>query len=150
MQNKNKDLYTTRFKNNFRFILWAFVMLAFGAVHPAKATTGTPCGHGGGTILELRNHAQYCVSLKGMNWWSAFAWCDAAGGRLASVNEICYDTSLPEDAPCPNLKFEAEEYRLWTSSSETKDGAVFIYAKSGNIASFSRSYVGTIRAFCKL
>ena len=117
----------------------------------ATATTGDPCGHGGGTILEVRNHDSYCVSLRTMNWWSAFAWCDAAGGHLVSMNEVCYDSSIPEDAPCPNLKCAApEEYRLWTSSSQGPGNAYIVYAQTGGSSSLPKTYSPSTHAFCKI
>ena len=40
----------------------------------------------------------YCISDIEMNWWSAFAWCQAQGYRLATFEEACPDaTSLVVD-----------------------------------------------------
>ena len=35
------------------------------------------------------NQTTYCVSTVTMNWWSAFAWCQAQGYHLATFEETC-------------------------------------------------------------
>ena len=43
-----------------------------------------------GTEKKGRNGNTFCVSNQNVaNWYSAFAWCDAQGRRLATINEVC-------------------------------------------------------------
>ena len=59
---------------------------------------------------ELTNNCngkQFCKSGKGMNWWSAFTWCEAIGGKLASFSSICPGIqTIPNKVTgaCPNAK----------------------------------------------
>ena len=38
------------------------------------------------------NGMRFCMGSKGMNWWSAFTWCEAIGGKLASFSSACPGT----------------------------------------------------------
>ncbi len=42
-----------------------------------------------GTEITGKNGHVYCMSNVGMNWYSAFAWCDVQGRTLATVRQIC-------------------------------------------------------------
>ena len=79
------------------------------------------CAHGMGTIVEAKDHRRYCMSKVAMNWWSAFAWCDAAGGKLVSTQDCVY-TGDDASGNCPNLNVTTNYF--WTSTQgETSDRA---------------------------
>lgn len=42
----------------------------------------------GGTIKTLGGDS-FCTSKSSMNWWSAYTWCQAIGGRMPTINELC-------------------------------------------------------------
>ena len=83
----------------FLLLFWGFPVLAEN------------CANGAGYIIygndkdpdHNRPGTKYCLSKVSMNWWSAFAWCDAAGGKLISTSE-CNKSTTTEDVDCPNLK----------------------------------------------
>lgn len=54
----------------------------------------------GGTIIK----GQYCLSDEQMNWYSAYAWCQAQGMQLVDVEIVCGSLS-----DCPALKISEDE-----------------------------------------
>ena len=40
----------------------------------------------GGEVIKGKNGTSYCLSKIGVNWWSAFAWCESQGMKLASMD----------------------------------------------------------------
>ena len=42
-----------------------------------------------GTESKTLDGVTYCWLFQRMNWYSAFAWCDAQGKHLVSLNELC-------------------------------------------------------------
>ena len=72
---------------------------------------------------------KYCVSNITMNWWSAFAWCQAQGYRLASFEEACTDaTSLIVDTAsswnCGNISTSNSVADAWLSRAWNTDKAL--------------------------
>ena len=61
--------------------------MAFSA--QADITTYGPCAGGTGVIVKGLNGTNYCLSNIEINWYSAFSWCEAAGGHLAGGSEAC-------------------------------------------------------------
>ena len=49
------------------------------------------------------NGQTFCVSQTSMNWWSALTWCEAHGGKLASMSSLCPNTNLVNDFRIPNV-----------------------------------------------
>ena len=47
----------------------------------------------GGDTLTASDNTVFCLSTITMNWWSAFTWCEAQGGHLASLQEIHHGAS---------------------------------------------------------
>lgn len=62
-----------------------------------------------GTVIIKRNGHSFCFSNQDMNWYSAHAWCDSQGRRLATIHEACdyngqvygstYTTGCPNATP---------------------------------------------------
>ena len=42
-----------------------------------------------GTEITGKNGHVYCKSNIGMNWYTAFAWCDTQGRTLATMEQMC-------------------------------------------------------------
>jgi len=91
------------------------------------------CADGAGFVVQGTDGTEYCASLHTMNWWSAFAWCDAQGKKLFDPNEECHGRgNIVRNLPCPNVVGYGGY--LWTSSLERngvplaiKEGRFFTY-----------------------
>lgn len=59
-----------------------------------------------GTVIIKQNGHYFCFSNQTMNWYSAHAWCDSQGRRLATIHEACdYDGQVygsTYTTGCPN------------------------------------------------
>ena len=53
------------------------------------ATTQGHAACAKGTEITGKNGHVYCKSNIGMNWYTAFAWCDTQGRTLATMEQIC-------------------------------------------------------------
>ena len=79
-------------------------LMALGLMcaQPALATTVTAwdadnCDAKGG-VRRTVGGTVFCVSTKNTNWWTAYAWCQALGGRMASIQELCSISAVFEGA----------------------------------------------------
>ena len=132
-------------------ILTALTIMAIAAltfnVNAAKAET---CADGAGTVITGKNGHNYCYSNQSMNWWSAYAWCEAQGRHLASMYEACptWDGSKggygESAAKCPNII--GANILKWTSTPEGENNA--FYVSSNDVVSDPRSKQTAARAFC--
>ena len=68
------------------------------------STTSAYCACDGGTTITNTAGSTFCKSNTYMNWWSAQAWCQANGSRLATMYEMCpsWDGNEGSDE-CPEL-----------------------------------------------
>ena len=129
----------------------AGVLMAFSVM--ADTTPQGSCANGGGTIYLGKDNARYCLSATDMNWWSAFAWCDAAHGRLISVQD-CYgaDGSITGTHQCPNFEEYDMRYRLaWTSTPAPTTGnsyIIYFYGSHGVSGDYGRKQ--RCMAVCKM
>ena len=83
-----------------------------------------------GTVIKGTNGHEYCQSTGEMNWWSAYAWCEVQGMRLATIYEMCPDWAGSVNVDCTNLK-NVTAFRTWTSTAAGNSEAFCLY--SGNI-----------------
>ena len=68
----------------------------------------------GGNEYEGKNGHTYCISNRGMNWWSAFQWCKAQGRHFATPSEVCdYDGDVWGSGSCSNLLVGREIADQW-------------------------------------
>ena len=78
------------------------------------------CAGGAGTIfVGYVTGQKYCMSNKNMNWWNAYAWCDAQGRRLFSLDDCGCDNVKANCAnnTCAELKGIYPTWkRFWTAS----------------------------------
>ena len=85
---------------------------------PAMANS-EPCANGAGVIIYGNEHGRYCYGNKPMNWWSAFAWCDAAGGKLVTPAE-CSSSTTVGTSECPNLQGKLQSCALTSASADAE------------------------------
>ena len=114
----------------------AVMILLICSCLSAKAIAGAAvigkCARGHGDLrLDDDGITTYCQSKIGMNWWSAFAWCEAAGGRLIDINKDC------TDAGCWKYDFIAA-YRTWTANQKDESTA-FTYSGWGGIQTYQKT-----------
>ena len=92
------------------------------------------------------NGKQFCRSGNIMNWWTAFIWCEAIGGRLASFDSLCPGIQpLPNEVTgaCPNIKGIDNTSNPkgmaglsgWTSMGYGTNNALWVHLSSGAVSS---------------
>ena len=99
----------------------------------------------GGREITGKNGHSYCISKKGMNWWSAVTWCEANERSLATMQQACDN---PSPLTCLNLSVDINK-GAWTSTVSTKaaGAAGRIYMTTGIVATSKLNYAGNI-ALC--
>ena len=105
----------------------------------------------GGTIIENTAGTTFCRSNVQMNWWSAQAWCQVNGSRLATIYEMCpsWDGNTGSDK-CPELKGpdgSDSKYR-WSSTVNGNDKAFVLYPSNGLVDVNERKTTSFRYAFC--
>ena len=105
------------------------------------------CANGAGTEIKGNDHGTYCVSKVGMNWWSAHAWCDAIGMKLAPLSECeCRDESKCDMMKqCPNL-YNTGSSGGWTATPRGSSDAYYVGLIAGGVNSGTRTI--TSHALC--
>ncbi len=88
------------------------------------------CAGGSGTVITGLDGTRYCQSNTNVNWWSAFAWCDAIGGRLIDVTEECIKTT--GTSGCPNLTGVGKG-TVWTQNVSSANSAYYVILSSGAV-----------------
>ena len=69
----------------------AFISLIITTATPAFAVTtwdSTNCDSTRGVVTTIGG-TTFCRSKEKMNQWSAYNWCQAIGGRMATIQELC-------------------------------------------------------------
>ena len=102
-----------------------------------------------GRSITGYNGQNYCLSNTYMNWWSAFAWCDAIGGTLFDVTAdcACSGSSCPVvgDNRCPNVWMVRGDWcYIWTRNerADRTEYAYYLYV-SGNDVAVNNTYKQT-------
>ena len=116
---------------------------------PVSAET---CAGGSGTVIYGNDAdpatgfegTRYCKSNITMNWWSAFAWCDAIGGELIDLTKECLKST--GTSACPNLA-ETGSGTVWTQNVFSGANAYNVTLSSGAVKNDSRE-VNVRAAFC--
>ncbi len=119
----------------------AIVMVAFN-IAQAQAES---CE--GGTFQTGDNGHVYCQSNDGMNWWSAYTWCEAQGRHLATMYEVCpeWDGSTGGGKSCNMNSFSNNQYN-WSATARNTDEAFWL--DRGTIGSASRNGLYYRMALC--
>ena len=77
-------------------------------------TTWEKCNSNNGGTLVTVGGQTFCKATSDMNWWSAYAWCDAIDGYLPSITELCLDKSIVQGASC-GVNYGA---RTWSATAQ--------------------------------
>ena len=128
-------------------------VLMMSSVVFAEDTVET-CANGAGfVVVGMVTGHKYCSSYKEMNWWNAWAWCDAMGMRMFDLNDCaCGNTTADCANMCPEMK-EASNVSQWnwTTRSKNASQAYGINPSHGKIYhSWNRdnSAYGSFHALC--
>ena len=105
----------------FAFCLWIMFSV------PAVAAS---CAGGSGTVITGLDGTRYCQSNTNVNWWSAFAWCDAIGGQLIDITTECIKTT--GTTGCPNLTGVGKG-SVWTQNVPSAHLAYYVSLSSGAV-----------------
>ena len=125
-------------------------LLLMGCLLLAVPALSEECAKGAGYVIIGNDNTRYCASRHEMNWWSAFAWCDAAGGQLFDLSTQCYLGG--SSGACPNLGGSLDldlhrGYAFWTRNSLTTHAASIV-SGGGVVGSRSKANRGTEQALC--
>lgn len=100
----------------------------------------------GGEVIKGKNGTSYCLSKIGVNWWSAFAWCESQGMKLASMDDICTVNAEEKwlgdtgSGACPNIvKAFSGNVFAWTSLSKSSTVAYVVNPNSAALNSFGKA-----------
>ncbi len=114
---------------------------------PALSAT---CANGAGTQVIGVDGETYCRSNVNMNWWSAYAWCDAANMTLVSLDRCNgKNGNITGEVACPNFKGTGGSVTCWTSSVPNSSFAFNVNLSSGAVFnSHTRNYY-SLYALCE-
>ena len=104
----------------------------------------------GGSIVTANNGTTFCKSDKGMNWWSAFTWCESQGRKLADFATMCPGVSqIAEGAAgqCSNLQ-NVGSFCVWSSLASGK-GYAFSVCSDGAVYDNNRTVSNYVNALCE-
>ncbi len=91
------------------------------------SVTANACG---GITIKGNSGASYCLSKHEMNWYSAYAWCEAQGMKLIDLNSVCKSSTS-----CPELNLSSEQKThiadngiplgkyMWTNTAVSRSNA---------------------------
>jgi len=119
-----------------KIIVFLMCVFAVTSVMAAEPTCN------GGSTITANNGTTFCKSDKGMNWWSAFTWCESQGRTLAEFSKMCpgvSQTPANEEGDCPNLQGLAESGWVWSSLAYGSNAALLVNLSSGAV-SYDRNY----------
>ncbi len=83
----------------------------------------------GGTLTTGPSGHEFCISTKGMNWWSAYAWCEANGRHFASIYELCptWDGSIAYHEDCKLARNSSwATSNVWTATASGNKEAIYV------------------------
>lgn len=103
----------------------------------------------GGHPIEGKNGTKYCLSKIGMNWWSAFAWCESQSMKLGNLTDLCYISEEKRwlggtgAGACPNIvgAYTGNVF-AWTEVGTSTTVARVINPNSGALNSFGKADSG--------
>jgi len=103
-------------------------MVMLSSVAFAEDTTET-CADGAGVVVTgaVSGH-KYCRSKQSMNWWNAYAWCDALGRRLADRSDCACGNTISDCAnnQCPELS-GVGNFWAWTGTPSKTGESYYVY-----------------------
>lgn len=131
-----------------KFLMLTCGMLMVSSVALAEETTPETCANGAGTVVigAVSGH-KYCRSQTlALNWWNAWAWCDAQGKKLFGLDNCRCDATINCVNKCPELNLGNGTW-TWTATPAGTDGAYTINTSAGTVGKAdTRRFNGTTYA----
>ena len=124
-------------------------LLMISNMSMAQVMLDQECAYGAGYVFKGKYEGEFCISKTQMNWWNAYAWCDAMGMRLIELNEKdCFQMSGSGD--CRNIYDPAfptdvlptYSYKIWTASPKETTEVYTINPTNTYVRSQVRSTTG--------
>ena len=137
-----------------KILIFTCGVIMMSSVAFADDTVET-CANGAGTVVvgAVSGH-KYCKSNSTMNWWNAFAWCDAQGRKLFDISECaCSNTTADCIYNCPEMN-NVGTMAIWTLTACDKKSNYRVGLSSGYRDCQSRTNTGVtgsigLFALCK-
>ena len=95
----------------------------------AQETPAETCADGAGVVIigDITGH-KYCRSKQFLNWWNAYAWCDALGMKMIDASDClcsggtmdCTKKECPEFTSTSNLNTT-----FWTTLTNEQAGEMY-------------------------
>ncbi|MBQ3696159.1 MAG: hypothetical protein II938_04260 [Alphaproteobacteria bacterium] len=100
------------------------VLLFAGACLLCSSLAHATCTGGTEYMGKVNTTQRLCMSSASsasfMNWWSAFAWCNANGMRLARYEDVCTGGSMSfvnNSARCGNISSYSAITGIWLADA---------------------------------
>ena len=99
----------------------------------------------GGTLVTVAGQT-FCKSNSTMNWWSAYAWCEAIDGYIPSIMELCPNApnGLTESAAC-GVNYGD---KIWSATPKLAGSQFMWFASGTNISNNAGRADRGCRVFC--
>lgn len=132
-------------------------VLMMSSVVIAQDTTTETCADGAGVIVvgDVSGH-KYCKSKMVLNWWNAYAWCDAIGMQMVDALDCyCSDTTTDcANKQCPEFMSQSDTVgTVWTIKTNETAGEMYTISKGklepSNYGHYKRSHSSWVSALCK-
>ena len=116
-------LHASGYPNRSGMTLLFACLLMLAPSFGLAAWTEENCTNKGGQIVTVGG-TTFCKSTSSMNWWSAYSWCQAMGGYMPTVKEMCPNVaSITRYAICgltysdfAQTSTPANNQQVWTFS----------------------------------
>ena len=100
------------------------------------STVANACG---GITVKGNSGTSYCLSKHTMNWYSAYAWCEAQGMELIDLGGVCKSSTS-----CPELNLSSDQQQhitdnggtvgyVWSNDSSSSSIAIAINLSGGKV-----------------
>ena len=107
------------------------VVIGVLCARPGLAVTewdANNCKEANGGVFVTVGGTKFCKSSSALNWWSAYAWCQAMGGYMPSIKELCPDVSeLIRYSICRQTYVEG----AWSSTPVSSDSKMWSFSHAG-------------------
>ena len=123
-------------------------LIALGLLCATQAlaqTTWEKCkSENGGSLVTIGGDT-FCKSDSTMNWWSAYAWCQAMDGYMPSIAELCPGQNIVNNQKCERT-YNAN---VWSSTVNSQKLPWHVEASNPNKIIINLGMADTwLRAFC--
>ena len=131
-----------------KIILYISLALLVGTSVYAACTEGTE--------VTGKNGHVYCKSNISMNWYTAFAWCDAQGRTLATIRQLCDidDTQrwdgLSGEGKCLNMvggSYSGNQF-VWSAIPYDSSSASHVHLSTGYVYRAANRIGASYPALC--